>query len=170
MPPHIAYLGIGSNVGNRLEFCRQALIRLAASGIRLIKASSLYETQPVDYLDQDWFYNAVVEVQTDLAPLALLQQCQTIEKQIGKHIVIPKGPRTIDLDLLFYEDQVIHQPDLIVPHPSALKRSFVMIPLAQIAPDWKPPTGSQTIQMLLDTMSQDGQARPVSAVDWPPKF
>ena len=163
---HLAYVGIGSNVGDRLKFCRTALACLPAPNVLLVKSSSLYEAEPVDYLSQDWFFNAVVYLHTTLSPLALLQHCQEIEKQLGKNVVVPKGPRTIDLDLLFYDNQVIHEPDLTVPHPSALTRRFVIMPMAEIAPNWIPPTSAQTMQIILDAMPESPIVRKVFENDW----
>ncbi len=144
----IAYVGIGSNVGDKLGYCQKAVSLLCSPNVVLTAVSSLYETEPTDYLHQDWFYNAVVAVTTTLSPVLLLQRCQAIELALGKHIKIPKGPRTIDLDILFYQDAVMDSPALIVPHPSALSRRFVLIPMAEIAPDFIPPGNQKTIQSI----------------------
>lgn len=132
-----AFIGIGSNLGDRLALCREAIRRLGSEqAARIVKTSSLYETEPVGYLQQDRFYNAVVEIETSLAPYPLLERCQKIEEALGKKISIPKGPRTIDLDLLFYGQSVIDAPGLTLPHPALSDRAFVLIPLAEIAPHW----------------------------------
>jgi len=146
----LAYIGIGSNVGDKLGYCKKALVLLCAHDVALTAVSSLYETEPVDYLHQDWFYNAVAAVTTTLSPISLLNRCQEIELSLGKYITISKGPRTIDLDILFYQDRVIRSPDLIIPHPSALIRPFVLIPMAEIAPDFIPPENQHTIKELYE--------------------
>ncbi len=132
-----AFIGIGSNIGDRLTSCREAVRRLGSKpGLRIKKVSSLYETDPVDYLEQNRFYNAVIAIETSLSPGALLERCQEIEHQLGKKIVIPKGPRIIDLDLLLYDDRIINEPGLQVPHPAIPDRAFVLVPLTEIAPDF----------------------------------
>ena len=146
--PSLAYIGIGSNVGDKLGYCQEALSRLSSPDVALTAVSSLYETAPVDYLDQDWFCNAVAAIRTTLSPHLLLKRCQEIEFQLGKNITIPKGPRTIDLDILFYDDMVINLSELRVPHPSALTRLFVLIPMAEIAPDFIPQGSQQTIKSI----------------------
>lgn len=150
-----AYIGIGSNIGDRLALCREA-VRLLEAGLpgsspagRIKKVSSLYETEPMEYLDQDWFYNAVVGIETPFSPLQLLKQCQKIENQLGKKMEIPKGPRTIDLDLLFYDQKIIDRPGLILPHPAAASRPFVLVPLAEIAPAFVDPRSGETASALL---------------------
>ncbi len=160
------YIGIGSNVGDRVAFCQQAIRQLFSPDIAIRKVSSLYETEPMEYLRQGWFYNAVVAVETTLAPLPLLKQCQEIERQLGKKIAMEKGPRTIDLDLLFYQDQIIQEPSLTVPHPSALQRHFVLIPMAEIAPDFVPPTVDQTIRAILEGMPDGPVVKKVFESDW----
>lgn len=144
------FIGLGSNLGDRLASCREAVRRLGLTpGIRIKKISSLYETDPVDYLDQDRFYNAVVAVETFLSPDALLQECQEIERQLGKTILIPKGPRTIDLDLLFYHDQILNAPGLQIPHPAIPDRAFVLTPLVELVPDFIHPALHVSVADLL---------------------
>ena len=153
-------------MGDRLSFCQQAVAQLASSDLTITKISSLYETEPVDYLHQEMFYNAVIAIKTTLSPIALLQRCQAIEQQFGKKISIPKGPRTLDLDILFYGDQIIHQEDLVIPHPAALQRRFVLMPLAEIAPDFCPPTVFQTIENLLKNIPNNPQVKKVCGPEW----
>jgi len=148
--PYLAYIGMGSNIGDRLKNCQQAVAKLSSSGITVTKVSSLYETDPVDYTEQAQFYNAVLEVETTDDPFVLLKQCQQIERELDKHITIPKGPRTIDLDILFYQDRIINHAGLTIPHPSALKRLFVLVPMVEIAPDFIPPMSHRTIQEILE--------------------
>ncbi|VAX29908.1 2-amino-4-hydroxy-6-hydroxymethyldihydropteridinepyrophosphokinase [hydrothermal vent metagenome] len=152
----IAFIGIGSNIGNRLQFCQKAVAALQQHPeIHLKKISSLYETAPVDFLEQDYFYNAVVSIKTSLSPEQLLGACQEIEVRSGKKIVISKGPRTLDLDLLFYGQVILNTPDLILPHPEITRRLFVLIPLAEIAPDCMHPVKSCSMRTLLSAFQPD---------------
>ncbi len=146
----VAFIGIGSNIGDRLLNCREAIHSLRAeSSIEIIKISSLYETAPVGFLNQGPFFNAVLAIGTTLSPEQLMRCCQAIESQLGKKIEIPKGPRTIDLDLLFYGKQIITSADLTLPHPEISNRHFVLIPLFEIAPDLVHPSFLLTIDTLL---------------------
>lgn len=150
----VAYIGIGSNEGNRLLHCREALSRLhVPPTVRVKMVSSLYETDPMDYLDQARFYNAVAEIETVYSPRGLLNCCQTIEADLGKRVFFPKGPRAIDLDILFYGQDVIAEPDMVIPHPSIAVRPFVLIPLAEIAPLWVHPVLCKTIQALCSELT-----------------
>jgi 2-amino-4-hydroxy-6-hydroxymethyldihydropteridine diphosphokinase len=128
------YLSLGSNIGDREQHLQEAIRLLAGGAVRVVKVSSLYETEPVDYLDQPWFLNAVLEAQTDLPPHELLSILRTIESQMGSKKAFAKGPRLIDLDILLYDDATIDTADLQVPHPRMLQRNFVLVPLAEIAP------------------------------------
>ncbi|MFQ5596484.1 MAG: 2-amino-4-hydroxy-6-hydroxymethyldihydropteridine diphosphokinase [Nitrospiria bacterium] len=150
------FVGIGSNMGNRLDYCRKAVRALQlADGIRIDRVSSLYETSPIGFLEQNLFYNAVVAIETLLSPKALLQRCQAIERAFGKQVSVPKGPRTIDLDLLFYHRRIFHSQALTLPHPEAAKRRFVLVPLAEIAPDFVHPTVHDTVRNLLKRFPPD---------------
>ena len=148
-----AYISFGSNVGDRLVHISQALQYLsAADGILLTKVSSLYETEPVGYEQQDWFLNGVVAVETGLSPHQLLKVLQQIEKRIGRQQRKRWGPREVDLDLLIFNQSCINTPDLIVPHPDMHRRRFVLIPFAEIAPDTIHPILQQNIRTLLDNL------------------
>lgn len=118
---------------------RTAIDSLAAAGVRVVNVSSLYETEPVDFLDQPSFLNSVVEAQTSLVPLELLRALRGIEAQLGSKKEFAKGPRLLDLDILLYGDETIHLPELEIPHPRMLQRKFVLAPLAEIAPHLKHP-------------------------------
>jgi 2-amino-4-hydroxy-6-hydroxymethyldihydropteridine diphosphokinase len=150
----IVYLALGSNVGEREHNIREAVRRLASSGIETTKKSSIYETEPVDYLDQPWFLNAVVEGRTALAPQQLLAKLRDIESQMGSKKPFAKGPRLIDLDILLYDDLTIEAPNLQVPHPRMLQRNFVLIPLVEIAPALRHPSWTGSAAELLQ-QSQD---------------
>ena len=163
---HLAYIGIGSNVGDKLGYCQKAISLLCSPNIVLTAVSSLYESEPTDYLHQDWFYNAVVSVDTTLSPILLLKHCQEIELSLSKKIEIPKGPRTIDLDILFYQDAVIHSSDLIVPHPSALSRLFVLVPITEIAPDFIPPGSRKTIKGIFEGILAGPVVRKKQGPEW----
>jgi 2-amino-4-hydroxy-6-hydroxymethyldihydropteridine diphosphokinase len=143
------YLALGSNVGDREANLRQALERLEAAGIRVVRRSSLYETEPLDFRDQPWFLNAVVEVKTDLFPLQLLACTQKIEREMGRRRLTPKGPRNIDIDILFYGRSLIETADLQVPHPRIAQRRFVLEPLSEIAPEFRHPVNGKTAREML---------------------
>jgi 2-amino-4-hydroxy-6-hydroxymethyldihydropteridine diphosphokinase len=145
----LIYLALGSNVGSREENLREAERRLRQLSITIERASSTYETAPVDYLDQPWFLNSVLEAETDLAPHDLLQQMRKIESAMGSQKPFAKGPRLIDLDILLYGDETIATPDLQVPHPRMLERRFVLVPLAEIAPNHRHPSWPGTVAELL---------------------
>ncbi len=135
----VVYLALGTNLGERERNLKEALRLLAEAGVQTTKTSSVYETEPVDYLDQPWFLNAVVEARTDLPAEKLLGALRRIEAQMGSKKAFAKGPRLIDLDILLYGDETIATPDLQVPHPRMLLRNFVLAPLAEIAPDLRHP-------------------------------
>lgn len=148
--PAPVFIGIGSNIGDRLASCREAVHRLGSKpNVRIKKISSLYETDPVDYLEQNRFYNAVVVIETSLPPGALLEGCREIEHQLGKKILIPKGPRTIDLDLLFYDHLILNEPGLRIPHPAIPDRAFVLTPLVELVPDFIHPMLHTSVADLL---------------------
>lgn len=143
------YLALGSNVGDRQGNLGEAISRLTQSSIHITKLSSVYETEPVDYLDQAWFLNAVLEAQTDLSPRQLLATLRRIESEMGSQKPFPKGPRLIDLDILLYANETIHTPDLQIPHPRMLQRNFVLAPLAEIAPNLRHPSWPANVADLL---------------------
>ncbi len=131
-----AYLGIGTNLGDRLAFLQGAVDGLAASpGITVAGVSPVYETDPVGGPEQPDFLNAVVAVETTLGPHELLAQCQRLEREAHRVREEHWGPRTLDVDVLLYGDERIDTPDLVVPHPRAGERAFVLVPLADLAPE-----------------------------------
>jgi len=131
-----AYIALGSNIGDRYETLLEAIKRLVIeSDIELVNYSSIYETDPVGYEDQDLFLNMVIEVITTLNPFQLLERCLNTEQELGRKREIRWGPRTIDLDILLYNQENIVSDALIVPHPRMTERAFVMIPLMELNPD-----------------------------------
>jgi 2-amino-4-hydroxy-6-hydroxymethyldihydropteridine diphosphokinase len=158
-----AFLGLGSNLGDREANLREAVQRLEAAEIRVLHRSSLYETAPQDLLDQPWFLNAVVEVEASLFPLQLLARIRQIERDMGRRRVTPKGPRNIDIDLLFYGRTVIATAELEVPHPRMAQRRFVLEPLAEIAPDFRHPLTGKTANEMLAALEPQGVRRLKSA-------
>ena len=143
------FLALGSNLGDREAHLREALNRLKPDEIRVTRRSSLYETAPQELLDQPCFLNAVIEVETSLFPLQLLACLRQIERQMGRRRVTPKGPRNIDIDILFYGRSVIRTAELEVPHPRLAERRFVLEPLAEIAPEFRHPVTGKTASEML---------------------
>ena len=145
----IYYLGLGSNLGRRLENLRRARELLAARGVRTLKASSVYRTEPVGVGRQPWFYNQVLKVESTLAPHALLVLVLEVEAVLGRVRSAPRRPRTIDIDILLAGRSVVRTKDLTVPHPRLERRNFVLVPLVEIAPAAVHPGHRMTIAGLL---------------------
>ena len=155
---HLAYIGFGSNIGDRLVHIQNAIQTLSkAEGITLQKISSLYKTDPVGYEAQAQFLNGVAAIQTSLSPLSLLHTLKDIETAVGRQHRIRWGPREIDLDILIYGDLCLRTEKLILPHPEMHLRSFVLVPLAEIAPDLVHPVFQETIQTILNRF-EDGKS------------
>jgi 2-amino-4-hydroxy-6-hydroxymethyldihydropteridine diphosphokinase len=144
------YLSLGSNIGDREQMLQSALDRLQASDLDITRVSSVYETEPVDFEEQRLFLNLAVEAQTDLFPLMLLSRIQKVELQLGrKRTGPPKGPRTIDIDILLYGESRIRSSHLEIPHPRMQHRRFVLAPLVELAPELRHPVSGATMQDLL---------------------
>ncbi len=143
------YLSLGSNVGARAKNLQNAIAALADAGVEVSRISSIYETEPVDLRKQPWFLNCVVEAQTNLPPLELLQALRAIEAHMGSKKLVPKGPRLIDMDILLYGNETIDTPGLQVPHPRMHLRRFVLAPLAEIAPRARHPVLGLTAAEML---------------------
>jgi 2-amino-4-hydroxy-6-hydroxymethyldihydropteridine diphosphokinase len=144
------YLGLGSNVGDREAYLRTALARLEAPDLHVLRTSPVYETEPVDYTDQRWFLNVVAEAETELFPMQLLSRTSRIEREMGRVRTIAKGPRTIDIDILFYGRAVVRSSKLQIPHPRIAERRFVLVSLADLVPDLRHPVSHQTVRQMLD--------------------
>jgi 2-amino-4-hydroxy-6-hydroxymethyldihydropteridine diphosphokinase len=151
----IAYLGLGANLGDPLDQLQQALALLHHSqGISIRQISSLYETSPVGYLDQPNFYNLVAEIDTVLPPMQLLNTTQKVEQSLHRVRKERFGPRTMDVDILLYDQRIVNLPDLIIPHPRLLERAFALIPLHELTGDLTLPTGEK-IEQEMKTLSND---------------
>lgn len=148
-----AYIALGSNIGNRLYYLREAVKALDShEQISVIATSSIYETEPVGYINQDKFLNMVIKITTVLSPLALLEVTQKIEQRFGRKREIRWGPRTLDLDILLYNHENIETEQLIIPHPRMTERAFVMIPLLELNHHIHIPNVSQCLEDLIDQL------------------
>ena len=157
------YLSLGSNLGDREANLRAGLTALADAGLHATRVSSIYETEPVDYLDQGWFLNCVVEVETELSPLELLRELRDIESRLGSQKPFAKGPRILDIDILLYGQETIATEELQVPHPRMLQRRFVLAPLAEIAAEASHPSWTGTATEMLASCKDTSLVR-----RWPP--
>jgi 2-amino-4-hydroxy-6-hydroxymethyldihydropteridine diphosphokinase len=145
---HIAYLSLGSNLGNRQHNLSEAIRHLQALG-RVVAVSSVYETEPVEFTDQGWFLNCALALEMEATPAQLMSDLLRVEQDMGRKRITEKGPRSIDLDILLFGDAVVNTPELTIPHPAMAKRRFVLQPLAEIAPEVRHPTLNKTVRLLL---------------------
>lgn len=147
----LVYLSLGSNVGDRQATLRTAVGKLLNLG-NVLTVSSIYETEPVEFKEQPWFLNCVVLMQTEMQPKFFFAGIQEIEKEMGRQRTQPKGPRTIDIDILLFGNATINTTELTVPHPAMHQRRFVLAPLAEIAPDVKIPGFKRSARELLEAL------------------
>lgn len=147
----VVYIGLGSNMGNRLDYMRRAVREIAVrTGAEIIAETTVMETAAVDFENQPDFLNMIVKIKTDLAPLGLLEILQQIENDLGRIRRFPKGPREIDLDILLYDDLIIKDPVLDIPHPGILFRNFIMRHLLELDPDLADPASQKKYSEVLN--------------------
>ncbi len=155
----IVFLSLGSNSGDRVGYLQQATALIGAlDEVNIVATSSFYETEPWQMNTEKWFVNAVIEISTTLTPIQLLEQCQRIEKQLGRKLTKDVSEnriytdRTIDIDILFYDKQVINTEELIIPHRFFQRRAFMMVPMLEIAEDFVHPLFNKTVSQLFDEL------------------
>ena len=147
---NIAFIGIGSNVGDKIRNCKRAIVEITQHEQNsLIAQSSLYKTEPIGYTQQDWFINCVIEIETSLTAYELLHILENIELAMGRKRSFKWGPRIIDLDILLFNEETIRSEELTVPHPELEKRAFVLAPLCEIAGDYMHPVLKKSISQLM---------------------
>ncbi|MFN3973724.1 MAG: 2-amino-4-hydroxy-6-hydroxymethyldihydropteridine diphosphokinase [Dehalococcoidia bacterium] len=155
----LAYLGLGSNLGDREGHMRGGVRRLMARGVSVVAFSAIYETAPQGYPDQPPFLNLVACVQTHLGPYALLEACLSVEQEEGRTRPFPNAPRTLDVDILLYDERVIACPRLTVPHPRLADRAFALVPLCDLAPDIVHPVMGLSFRALSERVEAQGIRR-----------
>jgi len=153
----IYFLSLGSNLGNKTRNLARAGRLLRESGVEVLAASSIYLTEPVDNTDQPWFANQALEVRSSLDPHAMLKLVKSIEARMKRVPTVAKGPRTIDIDILFAGDTVLDTPELVIPHPRLAQRNFVLVPLCEIAPEIRHPVLGKTVRELALSSSDPAQ-------------
>lgn len=156
------FIGIGANLGDRKKTLQEAVLLLnAESNVSVVAVSSVYETDPVGVLDQPKFLNAVLQIETDFCAQDLLDCLLAVEKRFGRVRKIHWGPRTLDLDILFFRDAIIHQPGLKVPHPHLHEREFVLVPLCDLVPDVIHPILNESLHALAKSLPQESHVRKI---------
>lgn len=153
---HIAYIGIGSNLGDKVSQCKKAISEiLKEDHHKLLAKSSLFKTKPIGYTSQDWFINGVIKIETDLKAIELFRALKNIESRLGRKETFRCGPRVIDLDILFFDEEKIEMEDLQIPHPRLQERQFALIPLAEIDRNLLHPVLKKSIGELLEHFTED---------------
>ena len=159
MPTHTVYLSLGSNLGDRVAHIEQALARLAEENVRVVRRSSFYQTEPVEFLAQGWFLNIALEAETELMPRQLLRVIRQIERDLGRKRTVRSGPRTIDIDILLFGANIMNAAELEIPHPRMTERRFVLVPMAEIASTLRHPVLRLTMAELLAATKDRSQVR-----------
>ncbi|MHB9944160.1 2-amino-4-hydroxy-6-hydroxymethyldihydropteridine diphosphokinase [Clostridium botulinum] len=149
---HTVYVAFGSNIGEKESYIKRALEKIEERGMEIIKVSSIYETEPYGVLDQDSFLNGVVKIETNLTPEDLIGELLNIEKQLDRVRERRWGPRTIDLDIIFYDDLIINEKDLVIPHKDMENREFVLKPLCDIDGNFIHPVLKKSVRELYDEL------------------
>lgn len=147
MVNNLVFISLGTNIGNRAQNLKIALEELSKF-TKIIKKSTIYETEPMEYKDQPLFLNMAIKIETKLSAHELITKLQEIENKMGRIKKLKKGPRIIDLDILYYNNEIINEPNLKIPHPRAYKRDFVLTPLKELAPNLIDPKKHKTITQL----------------------
>src|SRR6266513_425177 len=153
------YLGLGSNVGNREEMLQTASDRLHSADLRTERVSSVCESEPQGRRNQRWFLNLGVDARTDLFPRQLLGRIARIEQQLGRRRMLANGPRTIDIDILFFGGFIVETPELTIPHPRLAERRFVLAPMVELAPELRDPVTRRTMRELLPATAGQGMRK-----------
>jgi len=156
---HTAYIGVGSNIGDKLLNCKNGVMALAErQNTKIKKWSRFYQTEPVDYKNQDWFINGVVKIETDIDAFQLIKELKSIEHAAGRmDNTVRFGPRILDMDILLFDDIVVNSCGLIIPHPRMHKRRFVLKPICDIDPSIVHPVLNQELRYLLAALDENGQ-------------
>jgi 2-amino-4-hydroxy-6-hydroxymethyldihydropteridine diphosphokinase len=145
----VCFLSLGSNLGDREFYLKNAVEGLVRCGIHVVREASIYETEPKDVGEQPWFLNTALEVETALSAQELLAACLAIERANHRERSEEKPPRTLDIDIVFYGRSIFREPGLTIPHPRLAERKFVLLPLTEIAPEFKDPVSGQSVSQLL---------------------
>jgi 2-amino-4-hydroxy-6-hydroxymethyldihydropteridine diphosphokinase len=156
----IVYLSLGSNVGDRQGNLREAIRALAGVG-QVTAVSSFYETEPVDFVDQAWFLNCAVAIESSVSPERMMAELLGIERKMGRERIHRRGPRIIDMDMLMFGQRIVDSPELKIPHPAMHRRRFVLAPLADIAPEARHPVSNRTVRELLADLPEGQVVRRV---------
>ena len=158
MSDKIAYIGIGSNLGDRLGYIQQSVTMLSSFvGIDVLETSGFYETEPYGFKEQNWFVNAIIKIKTTLLPIDLLHACQSVEEKLGRVRGKKWGPRTIDLDILFYDDLVVNSDILTIPHPGMKDRAYCIVPMLELDENFIHPVLKKTMLQIHSDLESDDE-------------